>query len=287
MMPKRRVRLPRRREGGKSAETGSAADLSAGSTSAPRRARQDIQMLLCNSSGFSISGSTFNAIQGDMVVHNNNYEEFLRRAVAELRRSLPAVVGYSSPNALVITDALGETLTLPWSLVPTRESLSALLVNHFQGKIGEKRVSEGRYCLGWAEGFGGGREVEPGDWAEIRESNARLIMSKELKNMCPKCGKTELGTYVDDGWHVCRRCNTRFMLPSTLQALDFGWKDKDGDPVEEAAFRHVRKRRQIIFPGRAGAGGGWQNFLDALACATPSTPPLASYTPSPAPILNL
>ncbi|KAF5334792.1 hypothetical protein D9611_012940 [Ephemerocybe angulata] len=234
MMPKRRVRLPRRREGGKSAESGSGA----GSTSAPRRIQQGSQMLLCNSSGFSISGSTFNAIQGDMVVHNNDYEEFLRRAVVELRRSLPAVVGYSSPNALVITDALGETLTLPWSIVPTREALSALLVNHFQGKIGEKRVSEGKYCLGRAEGSGGGREVVPDDWDEIRESNARLIMSmlidqvlaEELRNSCPKCGKTELGTYVDDGWHVCRRCNTRFMLPGKRVIHFRGEMIENGDP---------------------------------------------------------
>ncbi|KAF6753683.1 hypothetical protein DFP72DRAFT_1069248 [Ephemerocybe angulata] len=252
MMPKRRVRLPRRREGGKSGESGSAA----GSTSAPRRAQQGIQMLLCNSSGFSISGSTFNAIQGDMVVHNTDYEEFLRRAVAELRRSLPAVVGYSSPNALVITDALGETLTLPWTLVPTLDALSGLLVKHFRGKIGEKRVSAGKYCLGWADGSNGGRAVKTYELKDVRESNARLIMSiileqalaEELRNLCPKCGKTELGTYVDDGWHVCRRCNTRFMLPGKPVrriATEGDIEDdiEDGDIVEEAAFRHVRKRQ--------------------------------------------
>ena len=34
---------------------------------------------------------------------------------------LPPSVGYSNANALIITDALGETLTIPWSLVSSYE----------------------------------------------------------------------------------------------------------------------------------------------------------------------
>ncbi|KAF6753680.1 hypothetical protein DFP72DRAFT_1046471 [Ephemerocybe angulata] len=240
-MPSSNTRPPRRRR----ARGQPSGNASSGSISRPQ---QGPQMLLCNSSNFSVNGSTFNAIQGDMIVHNNDNEEFLRRAVAELRRSLPPVVAYSSPNALIITDALGETLTVPWTLVPTLDALTGLLVDHFRGKIGERRVAARKYCIGWAEGSGGGREVEPDDWEEIRESNARLIMSmlieqelvKELRELCPKCGKTKLGTYFDDGWQVCRRCNTRFMLPGEPVR---GRGDIDnGDLVEEAAFRHVRKR---------------------------------------------
>ncbi|KAF5334806.1 hypothetical protein D9611_012949 [Ephemerocybe angulata] len=225
---------------------------------------QGPQMLLCNSSNFSVNGSTFNTILGNMVVNNFDYEEFLRRAVAELRRTLPAVVGYSSANALVITDALGETLTIPWSRVPTLSALSDYLVHHFRGKIGERRVIQGKYSIGRAEGKGGGRVVRHDEWEDIRGKNARLIMSmviekalvEELRTLCPKCGKTELGTYIDDGWQVCRRCNTRFMLPGKPIYRRRGRLTKDGDLVEEAAFRHVQKRevKEKLVEYKHGAG---------------------------------
>ena len=38
-----------------------------------------------------------------------------------LHQMLPKAIGYSDRNALVITDALGRTFTLPWDIVSTYE----------------------------------------------------------------------------------------------------------------------------------------------------------------------
>lgn len=46
-------------------------------------------------------------------------EAVIRAEIQTIRAALPRDVGYGDNNALVITDALDCTFTLPWSLVPT------------------------------------------------------------------------------------------------------------------------------------------------------------------------
>ncbi|KAF6752302.1 hypothetical protein DFP72DRAFT_459644 [Ephemerocybe angulata] len=201
------------------------------------------------SSNNSFGSVAITTVQGNMIIHQNDYDE-LRRAIAtEIRRSIAAIVRHSNENALVLTDALGETLTIPWSFVPTYKGLRRLLVTHFKDKLGEKRVAEGRYCIGRAEGPDDGLVVEAQHWDSIRDQHEQLVMSMlieqeldvELDRMCPKCGRTELGTYVDQGWRVCRRCGTRFMLPGLPKVAD-ETSARVEDPGEVLQFRHVQKQ---------------------------------------------
>jgi hypothetical protein len=85
-----------------------------------------------------------------------------------------------------------------------------MLVNHFRWKIGEQRVTERRYCVARAGGAEGGTLVAANDWDSVRENREQLVMSMlieqvfkaGLQKLCPKCGKTQLGTYEDQGWRV-------------------------------------------------------------------------------------
>ncbi|KAF6758059.1 hypothetical protein DFP72DRAFT_211995 [Ephemerocybe angulata] len=214
--------------------------------------RQYGPQILSHSSNFSTGAWTVNNIGGDMVIHDVDYERIQRVIAVEIQRiqrGLPAVVGHSMSNAMIITDALGETLTLPRSIVPAYEDLQRLLVNHFKGKLGEQRVSKGRYCIGRAEGIDDELVVKASDWETIKNEGRALVMSmvieqvpaKRFREMCPKCGKTELGTYVDGGWRVCRRCYTRFILPGKpviRRKSDIAHEDRE----EVSGFRHVRKK---------------------------------------------
>ncbi|KAF6752314.1 hypothetical protein DFP72DRAFT_459693 [Ephemerocybe angulata] len=157
--------------------------------------------ILCGSSNNSFGSLAITTVQGNMIIHQSDYDELRRAIAAEMRRSIPAIVRHSNENALVLTDALGETLTIPWSFAPTYEELKRLLVNHFRGKLGAHRVAEGRYCIGRAEGSDDGLVVSAEDWVKIRDGCEQLVMSMlieqeldyELHRMCPKCGRTELG----------------------------------------------------------------------------------------------
>ncbi|KAJ2923157.1 hypothetical protein H1R20_g13937, partial [Candolleomyces eurysporus] len=62
-------------------------------------------------------------------------EAELLRTNQVVQRKLPQAVGFSNTNALIITDALGETFTLPWSIVATYEDLHDTLAKHFRGKV--------------------------------------------------------------------------------------------------------------------------------------------------------
>ncbi|KAF5338136.1 hypothetical protein D9611_014557 [Ephemerocybe angulata] len=77
--------------------------------------------ILCDSSHNSFGSLAITAVQGNMIVDNGDYDRLRHIIAGEIRRSIPTAVRHSNANALVITDALGETLTLPWSLVPTYE----------------------------------------------------------------------------------------------------------------------------------------------------------------------
>ncbi|KAF6750940.1 hypothetical protein DFP72DRAFT_851192 [Ephemerocybe angulata] len=198
--------------------------------------------ILSNSSNFSTGAWTVYDIGGDMIFQNSDTEE-LRRIVNEFQQALPAAVRHSDSNALIITDALGETLTVPWSFVPTydmliisvKQELQHLLVNHFRGKIGERRVTEGRYCVGRVAGSDDGIVVQASDWRRIRDEHQQLVMSmlieqavvEELRKMCPKCGRTELGTYVDQGWQVRQQ-------------------EAEAGDNEVWVFRHVRRQEIMI-----------------------------------------
>ena len=81
------------------------------------------------------------------------------------------------------------------------------MVCHFRGKVGEERVIEKRYCIAQSKN---GTLVEAQGWESVATGGEALIMSmvvkrewvEDLAKTCPKCGKTELGTYLDQGWRV-------------------------------------------------------------------------------------
>jgi hypothetical protein len=147
------------------------------------------------------------------------------RAIQKLQHSLPLNIGYCSANAIIITDALGEILTLPWSIVSsyqvrisisityrvltkkTNKEMRGTLMKHFRGKVGGQRVASGHFCILRADG---GKPVKGEEWADITEAGERLIMciaveqvwDREVEKLCPKCGRTRLGTYKERGWSI-------------------------------------------------------------------------------------
>jgi hypothetical protein len=168
----------------------------------------------------------------------------VRRIVAEvlraelprlcrLQRRIPATVGYTITNALVVTDALGESLTIPWSLVssydvsptfylvylvltsmlppspylPESQDLHKSLIKHFRGKVGEQRVLDEKYCIARASD---GTVIKAANWSDIVHAGEEVMMSMlvetpwvhGISKTCPKCGRTRLGTYRDQGWII-------------------------------------------------------------------------------------
>ena len=81
------------------------------------------------------------------------------------------------------------------------------MLKHFRnGKIGEERVAEHRYCVVSARY---GTLVNPNNWDQVLGSGEGLIMCmkvervwvRSVKNTCPQCGKTRLGiSRESDGW---------------------------------------------------------------------------------------
>ena len=104
---------------------------------------------------------------------------------------------------------------------------------HFEDKIGEKRVLRRDYCIARERG---GTLISAEKWNELMNTSEELTMimlidriwSDGASELCPKCGKTSLGTYANQGWLIwfvhllsltlyyllisttSRRCNTRF-----------------------------------------------------------------------------
>ncbi|TFK16994.1 hypothetical protein FA15DRAFT_371475 [Coprinopsis marcescibilis] len=217
-------------------------------------ARQVAVQLFAGASNLSITGGTFNAIGRDMIVnYQNNPAETLsllleaQRLMQELQRvqaTVPTGVRFGNANAVTITDALGETFTLPWNLIPSHEDMHDIIRRYFRGRIGEADVADQRYRLlppdqpevNVMNSWNYGRFVRPG---------SELVMSMRVRkplegprDLCPDCGQTDLGTYTSDGWTVCRRCNKRFK--TTVSIVYIG---KLGDPLPTHLpyFRHVHQ----------------------------------------------
>ncbi|TFK21230.1 hypothetical protein FA15DRAFT_672779, partial [Coprinopsis marcescibilis] len=124
----------------------------------------------------------------------------LREEIRQLQRNRPASVGYSDANAVTITNALGETFSVPWELVRSQEYMHDIMMKHFAGKPGERRVAERRYCISRPDD---GSLVGLDNWEDIVKSGEKLVMSMLIEKVlvpsiasnCPQCGKTALGTY--------------------------------------------------------------------------------------------
>lgn len=87
------------------------------------------------------------------------------------------------------------------------QDLHETLVKCFRWKVGERRVQEGRYSIARACD---GVVVNAKNWEEVMQSGEPLVMSmlilrvrvENMEKTCPRCGKTRLGTYEDQGWLV-------------------------------------------------------------------------------------
>jgi hypothetical protein len=139
------------------------------------------------------------------------------------QRGLSQPVGYTRENGVRIVDALGDELVLPPSimrqysvtsvtvsrvcwLIPLKD-VHELMLKHFWGKLGEERVVENRYCIVTERN---GALVQPENWERILNSGEGLIMCmtvrqvlvEAVKDTCPQCGKTRLGTCQEGGWLI-------------------------------------------------------------------------------------
>ncbi|KAF5320451.1 hypothetical protein D9611_010672 [Ephemerocybe angulata] len=180
---------------------------------------QLFQQFFAGASSFSVYGGHFHAIGGDYVdsrtVSNLNADE-LERLLAQLRqvelayRSIAQHVGYTSVNGVTIIDALDERIILPPSLVAEFEDVHYFLLKHFRGVLGEELVAEREYCIARQHD---GQLVRPEDWKSVLEAGEVVVMSmliekvwvESVKDTCPKCGRTRLGTYREGGWFKCDR----------------------------------------------------------------------------------
>jgi hypothetical protein len=82
--------------------------------------------MFCHSSGLTFNGASFHTAGRDMNIYNVNFDDYAkaRELISQLQRlgqSIPPAVGHSHANALIIVDALGETLTIPWAIVSAYE----------------------------------------------------------------------------------------------------------------------------------------------------------------------
>ncbi|RXW18565.1 hypothetical protein EST38_g7285 [Candolleomyces aberdarensis] len=91
-------------------------------------ARERSLHIFSKSNDFSIVGATFNNIAGNMIVNNADpadlrrmFSQTTKEMSQQYLRDLPSTIGHSGGNAMVITDALGETVALPEELVSNYE----------------------------------------------------------------------------------------------------------------------------------------------------------------------
>ncbi|TEB30975.1 hypothetical protein FA13DRAFT_473696 [Coprinellus micaceus] len=123
------------------------------------------------------------------------------------QRGLSQPVGYTRENGVRIVDALGDELVLPPSIMRQYSDVHELMLKHFWGKLGEERVVENRYCIVTERN---GALVQPENWERTLNSGEGLIMCmtvrqvlvEAVKDTCPQCGKTRLGTRREDGWLI-------------------------------------------------------------------------------------
>ncbi|KAJ3506237.1 hypothetical protein NMY22_g17316 [Coprinellus aureogranulatus] len=193
--------------------------------------RQIFQQFFAGASNFTITGGQFNAIAGNYVVNNgtglDKAEEMyigqrqVERMMLEVQRKviaechIPCQVGYGPGNGVVIIDAFGRELVLPPTIVALYSDAHVIVSNHFRGKLGEERVAQFKYCIVTKRH---GVVVGPHNWARALEKGEIFVMCmlieeewvESLKEACPKCGKTSLGTMKDGGFLVCRRCEKHF-----------------------------------------------------------------------------
>ncbi|TEB32007.1 hypothetical protein FA13DRAFT_319081 [Coprinellus micaceus] len=203
--------------------------------------RQMIQHFFAGASHFTVGQ-----------LNQNNYgmdREELRILLLQVLRSnsaqrgLSQSVGYNRENGVRIVDALGGELVLPPSIMGQYSDVHDLMLKHFNGKLGEERVVESRYCIVTECD---GTLVQPENWDHVLSSGEGLIMCmtvekvwvESVKDTCPQCGKTTLGTYRESGWHICRRCEKRFR--SSADSIS-GVRCPPIRDNKIASFRHIRK----------------------------------------------
>ncbi|KAJ2912496.1 hypothetical protein MD484_g7914, partial [Candolleomyces efflorescens] len=190
----------------------------AGTSSYASSAMGALFHLFCNGSGYIFQNVNFYISGGNMSVQaENENAEYLVHMLAiikgmasqlcRIERAIPTAINHTNANALIIRDALDEKLTVPWSVVRTYEALHRFLETHFEDKIGEEYVRQRRYSIARTNG---GTVVRAAEWEGVIEKCEELTMFmilgkmalEEAWKLCPKCGKTKLGTYEVDGWNI-------------------------------------------------------------------------------------
>ncbi|KAF5334007.1 hypothetical protein D9611_015103 [Ephemerocybe angulata] len=121
-----------------------------------------------------------------------------------------------------------------------------------------------------------------GDAREIIEENAQVLDDRVVVAVDRTYYDAKLSNAASDS---CPQpaCIWRWSLEDEQDMMtgdDFGGEPKRW--LQAGALSFTRSNATS-----ANHQAGWRNFLDLSACAIPSTPPLASYTLSPVPILSL
>ncbi|KAF9544800.1 hypothetical protein CPC08DRAFT_730218 [Agrocybe pediades] len=205
------------------------------------------QGFFAGASNIIISGGQFNNVVRREHLDPAHVQHILLRLLETdlVRRSIAQIVGYNRENGgVTIIDALGEQVVFPPTIMALFSDAHDNLSKHFRGKLGEDRVHSGRYCL---VKQGDGMRVDERDWNTVVQAGEVLVMCmliekvwvESRKETCPKCGDTRLGTQIDGGFYVCRRCHKRFTFDRAPSLEDYVPPYEDDDTV--ATFVNVRK----------------------------------------------
>ncbi|TEB31982.1 hypothetical protein FA13DRAFT_1791261 [Coprinellus micaceus] len=235
----------------------SQAERSSSSATGSTASCQTIQHFFAGASHFTVGQLNTYGMHPEELQEVRMQVQLLQAHIAQ--RGLSQPVGYNRENGVRIVDALGGELVLPPSIMgqysvtsaaasrvswlTSRKDVHELMMKHFRGKLGEKRVVRNRYCIMTERD---GILVQPEDWDHVVSSGEGLIMCmvvekilvESVKDTCPQCGKTRLGTYRESGWLICRRCEKRFQSSADSISRVYTPPNR-GDKI--ASFRHIQK----------------------------------------------
>jgi hypothetical protein len=153
------------------------------------------------------------------------------------------------PPIVQFTDALGETLALPYQICLQWKTFRLMLNAIFEGRPGKSRVERGNFLIMHAAG---GRRLLEDSWTHAIRGGDHLQMSIVLDDLLaeqdfcpfPSCKASLLNAEASNGGKTCPRCSRWVLLnktenPSSVHTEvmrsidDFNDEDSDEKHTEE------------------------------------------------------
>jgi hypothetical protein len=151
------------------------------------------------------------------------------------------------PPIVQFTDALGETMALPYQMCIRWKTFRLMLDAVFDGRPGKSRVDMGKFLIMHSAG---GRLLLEKSWNHAIKEGDHLQMSMVLddlhatEDICPfpSCKASLLNAEVDNGGRICPQCGRWALFTKTERTLDIPRYDED--PDEECTNDEERSSRE-------------------------------------------